>query len=119
MLLNQVEQERNDHVELKIELIDTEKNIFRFTNISHRRIIYLENAEYKNVMQSLKSTTLWVNGSEDLALYFSSEFTIFEENNKIIFYFQDDIGRKFSKECEFYVDEWENIDIQTKKHKII
>lgn len=58
MLLNQIEQERNDHVELKIELIDTEKNIFRFTNISHRRIIYLENAEYKNVMQSLKSTTL-------------------------------------------------------------
>lgn len=58
LLLNKSEQERNDHIELSVEIFDVEKNIFSFKNISHRRIIYLENAEYKNVLQTLYSKVL-------------------------------------------------------------
>lgn len=102
LLLNKSEQERNDHIELSVEIFDVEKNIFSFKNISHRRIIYLENAEYKNVLQTLYSKVLWTWLEEKIALNFHDEKIIFEPNTKIVIYFRDDLGRRFSKECEIY-----------------
>lgn len=102
LLLNKSEQERNDHIELSVEIFDAEKNIFTFKNISHRRIIYLESLQYKNFSQSLHSVTLGTGDQENFTLNFHNDNIFFEPNTKIIIYFRDDLGRRFSKECEIY-----------------
>lgn len=52
-ILNQSEQERNDHVELNITIANLYESQVCFENISLRRILYLQSIEYNGLEQNL------------------------------------------------------------------
>lgn len=95
-LYYQSEQERNDHVELSIDIEKNEKIEFSFKNISPRRIIYLEKFYYKNTDYSLHNKPIGVSDHTTI----TPDIHI-EKNSEIIFFFSDDLGRRFKKICNF------------------
>lgn len=122
VLLNQSEQERNDHVELNIDLEDLATYTFKFKNISLRRIIYPEKVKYGRYSFPIKSMAIGAWGGEEEAIVKlvdkNNENIPIESNKKLTFFFYDDLGRHFKKECELYAIDsgWQFDDGKTSKN---